>query len=84
MSRTYIFRVELNEARRDDSVIGFEWIEVLAVEPFKLRGCVPIDERSSAFCFEVVYVCRTEYGIEHVEADQLQIEVTEGIYREAA
>jgi len=65
-----IFRVEQNpKAENQFQLLGFSWIEVMAIEPWALGN--PGDEYGN-WCYKTIknlYICRTEVGIIRITSD---------------
>jgi hypothetical protein len=69
--------------------IGFDWIEVLAIVPFRAtvhQACdtcgAETEDQSSFYILQSWFYCRTETGILQLPEDDVMHEVAYGIYCE--
>ncbi len=66
-----LFRLERNPAcERENSILGFAWIEVLAITPRALANAGEGEE----WCWKVLeswYICRTELGLQRISETDL-------------
>jgi hypothetical protein len=74
-----LFRLELVPENMDESNLGYEWIEVLAVTPHWLS---PRDD--GQFHVSHAFIARTECGPAVVVGDDLWPEIEAGVYREVS
>lgn len=74
-----LFRViKKNPDCTNDTMLGFKWIEVLAVIPFAQE----YREDLGKWVVENGYLCRTELGIHTLHQDDLIPEIEEDVYVE--
>lgn len=83
--KNVIFKVVLADAH--ESMLGYEWIEVLGFVPFAVKShtfaCDP-DCKSEipAWLYSNWVIARTELGIHRICDEDFWVEVEEGIYVE--
>lgn len=85
-----LFKVYLQD--KDETNLGFDWIEVLAITPFravidghtemKCSKCHHEEPWSSISMIESEFYCRTEIGLMRIEKDDLDFEIEMGFYCE--
>ena len=65
-----LFQLVHNPARnKDEDTIGYDWIDVLAIEPRHFRASIPgLREH-----IESVWLCRTESGWVEIRADGVTV-----------
>ena len=66
----------------DGGMLGYEWIEVLAIEPFAIREKTADWGDWCKNPIAVQYVCRTEQGLSQIMSAEIWAEVDEGNYYE--
>ncbi len=72
-----LFRVELNQ-KCEKPQLGFQWIEVLAIEPFALGN--PAKEDWGEWCYKVIssmYICRTDSGLHRISSEDFWYAIEE-------
>lgn len=81
--REPLFRLVL--AKPDETILGFEWIEVLEVMPQNVsRARYEGDtEGEKAWRFQAQYLARTPHGITWFAGGDLEPEMDNGVYVEA-
>lgn len=72
-----LFRLELVPERKGESLLGFDWIEILAVTPHWLS---PREE--GQWHVGHAFIVRTEHGPTVLAGDDVWPEVDGGVYRE--
>lgn len=70
-----LFRLKLNPKKSEQSILGYKWIEVLALEPWTFHG-------EGTPVLRCMYVCRTELGLTQIASEDLWSDIGEGIYIE--
>lgn len=84
--KNVIFKVVL--ANSEESMLGYEWIEVLGFIPFAAQsqtfGCCEPDCKGEipAWTYNSWVIVRTEYGIHRMCDEDFWPEIEEGIYVE--
>lgn len=82
-----LFKLYLQDKER--SCIGHEWLEVLAIVPFRFtqhgicHECGHSEEDGPYWIAQAWFYCRTESGLAQLAEDDVMHEVYQGIYCEA-
>jgi hypothetical protein len=71
-----LFRLEQNP-KREGELLGFAWIEVLAIEPFALGNP---DEDYGEWCYKTIvnyYICNTNSGLTRISSEDIWTSIEE-------
>lgn len=79
-----LFKLRLVEEHKDDTLIGWEWLEVLSIQPFTFaKAMFDGDVKGSrAYRFTLQFICRSPTGIVSLTEGDLWPEMDAGIYVE--
>lgn len=80
-----LFKLILNgtpEELKGETLLGYEWIEVLQVLPWWIKEVVGDKGEKRGSRIEHQYLCRTEYGITWLSGADLDPEIESGVYIE--
>ena len=80
-----LFKVVMDgtpEQNQGETLLGYAWIEVLAVLPWWITHIVGDDGEDRGWRIDHHYLCRTEHGLTYLTGRDLDTEIDCGIYVE--